>query len=125
VKRTAEGCGEIPKQAWRARSARIRSQFSQTDIIGALSLASQFFAGGESSDRKMFVIFSDMREDVPGLDLESPTVVPPFDVLASHIGAVADLSGVQIDVLGADGAGKSSAYWEGLNNLLVRVFSTQ
>ena len=53
-------------------------------------------------------------EDTSDLDLESARSVPPFGTLADRVGAIPDLSGVQTYVLGADGAGKSIAYWQSL-----------
>ncbi len=100
--------------AWKARSARFDPRFPKTDIFGALLLAGQLFADGQEPAKKMLVIYSDMREDTSDLDLESARSVPPFGTLADRVGAIPDLSGVQTYVLGADGAGKSIAYWQSL-----------
>lgn len=100
--------------AWKWRSTRLDPHYPRTDIFGALLLAGQFFADGSKPATNMLVIFSDMREDTPELDLESARTVQPFGTLATRFGAIPNLGGVQIYVLGSDGAGKSIAYWQSL-----------
>lgn len=100
--------------AWKGRSTRLDPQYPRTDIFGALLVAGQFFADGSKPATNMLVIFSDMREDTPELDLESARTVQLFNMLASQCGAIPDLNDVQVYVLGADGAGKSISYWQSL-----------
>jgi hypothetical protein len=100
--------------AWKSRSGQLDSRFPHTDILGALALASQIFAAGSAEERKELVVFSDMREDMPGLDFESQQIVPPFASLGKQCGAMPDLRGVEVYLLGVDGAGKSLAYWQSL-----------
>lgn len=101
-------------RAWKLRSAHLDARFPQTDIVGALQLAAQIFAQHPNSWRKTLILFSDMRQSTPELNIESPKIVPSFPTLAGRCGKLPDLHGVHIDFLGVDGAGKSSAYWQSL-----------
>ena len=109
-------------RAWRLRSGRLDSHFQQTDILGALQLASQIFARQRDADRRTLVIFSDMRQNTPDLNLESLKIVPPFSTLAKRCGTLPELRDVQIYVLGADGAGKSAEYWQSLRGFCGGYF---
>jgi hypothetical protein len=97
-------------QAWKARSSHLDPHFRQTDILGALQLASEIFAQQPDAGRKILVIFSDMRQSTPDLNLESSQIVPSFSTVAGRCGTLPDLRKVRVYVLGADGAGKSDAY---------------
>ena len=101
-------------RAWKLRSAHLDARFPQTDIVGALQLAAQIFGQRPDAGRKTLVFFSDMRQSTPELNLESPKIVPAFATVAARCGKLPDLHGVRVDLLGVDGAGKSSAYWQSL-----------
>ena len=101
-------------RAWTERAARLTPTFQQTDIFGALDLASQLFAQQPDPGRKELVIFSDMRESMPCLDLERAKIVPTFKGIVNKCGETAPLQNVQVYVAGADGAGMSMAYWQSL-----------
>ncbi len=103
-------------RAWKSRSTRLDSHFHQTDILGAFELTSQIFAQQSDSSRRTLIIFSDMRQSTTGLNLESLQTVPSFSILAKRCGTLPDLHNVQIQVLGADGAGKSMIYWQSLQD---------
>ena len=105
--------GQIVR-AWMLRSGRLDSHFHYTDILGALQLAGQIFAQHPDANRKTLVIFSDMRQNTLELNLESPHTVPSFATLTNRCGPLPDFRNVQIQILGADGAGKSSAYWKSM-----------
>jgi hypothetical protein len=109
--------------AWKARSTNLAPRFPGTDILGALALASQLFAVQASASRGALIVFSDMRQNAPELDLESPQIVPTFQKLAECCKPLPDLHGIQIYVLGADGAGKSIAYFHGLQGFWREFFS--
>ena len=98
-------------RAWKLRSSRLDCHFRHTDIIGALQLASQIFAQQPDASSKTLVIFSDMRQNTIDLNLESLKIVPSFATVSKRFGALPELHNVQIQVLGADGVGKSNAYW--------------
>jgi len=101
-------------RAWKQRSNHLAPQFQQTDILGALQLADLILAQQGDVGHKTLVIFSDMRQSTPDLDLEAPKIVPPFAAVAKRCGAFPALRNVRGYVLGADGAGRSSAYWQSL-----------
>lgn len=101
---------------WTKRSAHLTPSFQQTDIFGVLELASQIFAQSPDLGRKELVVFSDMRESSPCLDLERAKLVPAFHRIANKCGEIPYLRDVQVYVAGADAAGKSIAYWQSLRN---------
>jgi hypothetical protein len=109
--------------AWKTRSARLDPHFPGTDIFGALALASQIFDAQADAGRRVLIIFSDMREDTPEFDLESPQTVPPFEVVTQKGGALPDLKASQVYLLGVDGAGKSMAYWQSLKAFWTEYFT--
>ena len=108
--------------AWKKRVTHLDPRFHQTDIFGALRLTSQIFAQQPNIIKGTLVIFSDMRQSTPELNLESQNVVPSFSILAKHCGAPADLHNLQVSVLGADGSGRSSVYWQSLHDFWKGYF---
>jgi hypothetical protein len=103
-------------RAWKHRSGNLTPHFQQTDILGALQLAEQIFDQRPDAAERTLVIFSDMRQSTPDLDLEAPKIVPAFESVASRCGTIPALRNVHGYILGVDGAGRSSAYWESLRN---------
>jgi hypothetical protein len=101
--------------AWSQKAARLNPDFSQTDIFGALELASQLFADEPGTSRKELVIFSDMRESMPGIDFEKMKLIPAYEAVADRYGESPALRMVQVYVAGVDGAGKSTGYWDSLH----------
>lgn len=101
-------------QAWKQRSTHLDPHFQQTDILGALQLASEIFAQQPDAGRKTLVLFSDMRQSTPELNLESLKIVPSFCTVPARSGTPPALRNVQVDVLGVDGAGRSMVYWQSL-----------
>jgi hypothetical protein len=109
-------------RAWNQKAIHLSPDFKQTDIFGALELASQLFAEEPGGGRKELVIFSDMRESVSGLDFERMGLAPAYEIVAGRCGEVPLLRGVDIDVAGVDGTGKSMDYWESLHRFWVDYF---
>jgi hypothetical protein len=109
-------------RAWKLRSSHLAPQFQQTDILGALQLADQILSQEPDAGNKTIVIFSDMRQSTLDLNLEAPKIVPPFATVTKRCGGVPALQNVQGYVLGADGAGKSSAYWQSLQTFWKDYF---
>lgn len=101
-------------RTWKLKSAHLDPGFHRTDILGALELASQIFAGQPGSAKRVLIIFSDMRQNTPELNLESPSLAPEFSAVAQRCEPLPSLRGAQVAALGVDGAGKSTAYWESL-----------
>jgi hypothetical protein len=110
--------------AWKTRSSRLDPHFRQTDILGALQLASDILSHEPNNGSKVLVIFSDMRQSTPDLNLESTRIVPSFSTATSRRYTVQLLQHVQVDVLGADGAGKSDDYWQSLKDFWTANFHT-
>jgi len=102
-------------RGWSVRSATLRPDSQSTDILGAFLLASQIFAQSPAGNRKLLLIFSDLRNTASGLNLERPLSLLHAQSLldARHI-SVADLQGITVDALGVDGAGESTTYWQRL-----------
>jgi len=92
-------------QTWKRRSATLEPNFPATDILGVLLLASQIFQQHLAGDeRRVLVLFSDMRNSTPELNLESPRRHPSNP-------APSDLHQVEVYALGVDGAGQPTARW--------------
>jgi hypothetical protein len=108
--------------AWQKRAAHLNPDFKQTDIFGALALASQLFAQSPGAERKELVIFSDMRESMPGFDFEHEQLLPLFSAMAGRCGQMPALTRVQVSVAGVDGAGKSMSYWQSLKRFWAEYF---
>jgi hypothetical protein len=109
---------------WRRRSKSLTPRFPHTDIMGVLSLAKQVCDESPKSSRKVLVIFSDMRHHTPDVDLESDRSVPSVAPAGKQwkIDPPAMLPGVEVYVLGVDGAGKSVAYWQSLQKFWTEYF---
>jgi hypothetical protein len=106
---------------WKQRSRNLQPRFSHTDIIGALFLASELFKQSPGS-KNALVIFSDMRNSTPGVDLESPEAIPE-DLLIKTRRTVPNLKAVHTSILGVDGVGKSLAYCQSLQAFWSEYFT--
>jgi hypothetical protein len=109
-------------RAWAQKSAKLRPDFRQTDIFGALELAGQIFSQDKSANRRALVVFSDMRESVPYIDFERAKVVPEYRFVANKCGELSALKNIVVYLVGVDGAGKSAAYWESLHRFWREYF---
>jgi hypothetical protein len=106
--------GELVR-VWKLRSARLEPRFPATDVLGAFLLAGQIFNQDEGG--RVLVIFSDMRNHTRDLNLESALAQSVLDKTGKTVRAgSADLHHVQVYALGVDGAGKPTAYWQGLES---------
>jgi hypothetical protein len=102
-------------RVWKLRSSRLQPSYSSTDILGALSLASQIFHQQTSTGkRRVLVIFSDMRNHTREFNLELLAPSGLHGIAKGPRVIPADLYHVQVDALGVDGAGQTAAYWQGL-----------
>jgi hypothetical protein len=115
---------QVLVRTWQKRSATLVSRFGQTDIMGALVLASQAFAA-QACRQNMLFIFSDMRQETRELNLEPGDTVPVSRSLAvaERRRLIPDLKGVDAWVMGADDAGKSVAYWTSLRDFWGAYFT--
>jgi hypothetical protein len=100
--------------AWKQKAKQLDTHFRKTDILGMFHLADQIFAQQPNNSRKTLIIFSDMRQCTSELNLETRQVVPSFSLQDDRFEPLPDFHGVEVYALGADGAGKSSAYWQSL-----------
>jgi hypothetical protein len=108
--------------AWKQRGGHLTPRFQQTDLLGALQLAGDIFTQQPDDSHRTLVIFSDMRQSTPELDLEAAKIAPAFATVARRCGTLPALHSVHVYVLGADGAGKSSAYWHSLQRFWADYF---
>lgn len=110
-------------KAWQKRTEDLEPHFMHTDIFGALVLTGQMFKRTRD-DRRVLVIFSDMRHEAFGIDLERPAIVsvPPITAKVERAKLLADLQEVEVYVLGVDAAGKDVAYWESLREFWTEYF---
>lgn len=109
-------------RAWAKRSGNLTPSFQRTDILGALQLANEIFDQQPDASHRTLVIFSDMRQSTPDLDLEASKIVPPFATMATRCGIPPSLQNVRGYVLGVDGAGRSSVYWFSLQQFWKDYF---
>lgn len=111
-------------QGWHDRSAHLEPNANRTDILGALALADQIFQETPNDARKMLVIYSDMRHDTPRLNLKRLTNLSVqgslYRVAVARL--VPDFTGVEVSVLGVDGAGEDFSYWNCLQQFWVGYF---
>ncbi len=108
--------------AWDGRRKVLKIGFKNTDIIGALLLASQVFAQ-DTCTSKRIIVLSDMRQHTRELDIEMPSVISKRQIHAAAHNAP-DLRGVQISVLGVDGSGKSCQYWLSLREFWLSLLGS-
>ena len=110
-------------RAWAARAKGLAPSFKRADILGSLLLASQIFQNSPKG-RAMLIIFSNMRENAGGVNLEGRN--PQNAHLSVNRYAqgrdIPDLHGIEIHVLGADNAGKSMSYWTALRDFWTFYF---
>jgi len=115
---------EALTRAWVERSTRLAPRCAQTDILGALLIASEVFRESPTGRHKVLVILSDMRQATRGLNLERQTVVQTDTALrqVANKKLLADLHGVDVYAEGVDGAGESVGYWQSLRDFWTAYF---
>jgi hypothetical protein len=112
-------------RAWQERSARLAPSYAQTDILGALLVASEVFRESPDSRPKVLIVLSDMKQATRALNLErQPTVKPTVAMQqVTNNKSLADLSGVEVYAEGVDGAGESVGYWQSLQDFWTAYFA--
>jgi hypothetical protein len=101
-------------RTWKLRSSTLQPRYRHTDILGALLLASEIYSNHSPVSHKMLIVYSDMRQSTPDLDLESTSVIDTSSVFRDAPMTSGSLQGVQVLIRGVDGSGKSSMYWQSL-----------
>lgn len=78
---------------------------TQTDVAGTLMVASDLFRTSPART-DVLVVFSDMRNDTPALDLEHARIVSTSFAMqkAEKERLLPDLHGVEVYILGVDGS---------------------
>jgi hypothetical protein len=121
--RLAAGRQELVR-AWKKRQPLIGPTAKQTDILGALLVAEQLFQNEPFAQRKVLIIFSDMRQATSVVNFDrfsSIAVDSALQTVRKH-DLVSQLTGVDVDVLGADAAGRDAAAWARLRGFWTAYF---
>jgi hypothetical protein len=102
---------------FRKRASSLAPIAPRTDILGALLTASQLFQAS-SGCKHVLVVFSEMQNDTPALDLEHAKIVSTSFAMnkTEKERLLPDLHGVEVYALGVDGAGKDMRYWQTLRD---------
>ncbi|MGO9010631.1 MAG: vWA domain-containing protein [Bryobacteraceae bacterium] len=121
--RLAAGRAELVS-VWRARAARLRPSARGTDIIGSLFLAGEIFRNEPRGSPKTLVIFSDMRNATRALNLEARHPGTADSILAALKAQrrTADLTGVTVYVVGANGGGRDIGDWQAVKEFWIAYF---
>ena len=122
--RLAKGHAALVR-TWRDRSAQLAPRYSQTDILGALLVASEVFHQSPDGCHKILIVLSDMKQATRALNLERQPSVQ-VAVAMQQVGKsklLADLHGVDVYAEGVDGAGESVGYWQSLHDFWVAYFA--
>jgi hypothetical protein len=86
-----------------------------TEVFGASLLASKIFSEGPSGDRRVLVLFPDMRNSTSVLNLERFQVLAQARVRALPYGIIQpNLHNVEEYSLGVDPANRSAMCWQEL-----------
>ena len=111
--------------AWQERSAQLAPRYAETDILGALLVASEVFHQSPNGCRNILIVLSDMKQATRALNLErQPTVQTAAAMrLVASSKLLADLHGVDVYAEGVDGAGESVCYWQRLHDFWAAYFA--
>jgi hypothetical protein len=121
--RLAKGHAALTR-AWKQRSAKLAPHCAETDILGAMLVASEVFRASPSGDHKVLVVLSDMKQATRALNLEKEALVQPPAAMrqVANNRLFADLHGVDVYAEGVDGAGESVPYWQSLHDFWKAYF---
>jgi hypothetical protein len=108
-------------RVWKSRTAHLMPSFPGTDLIGALFLASDIFQRDASASDKLLLIFSDMENSTPELDLEHASGTDALLLFGNAL--IPNLKGVDVQISGVDAAHKSIAYWQNVKNFWTKYLS--
>jgi hypothetical protein len=100
-------------RAWQVRAARLDPNFRRTDILGALLVAAQLFEQAPTPNRKILVIYSDMRQDTPEFYLNKSVSSVTLQKAVKAFSSVG-LLGVDVYAVGVDASGSNIDGWDAL-----------
>lgn len=108
-------------RAWQHRAANLEPNSPGTDILGALVVAAQLFEQTPNAERRVLILFSDMRQFTRDLKLENSADIPLDRALEKieRKKLLAQLNGIEVYVLGVDAAGKEPAAWDSVRQFWV------
>jgi hypothetical protein len=123
MERLAKGHAALTR-AWKERSAGLAPHCAETDILGAMLVASEVFRASPSGHRKVLVVLSDMKQATRALNLEREALVqtPAAMRQVANNRLLADLRGVDVYAEGVDGAGETVPYWASLHDFWTAYF---
>jgi hypothetical protein len=111
--------------AWQEHSAQLRPCYTQTDILGALLVASEVFHESPDGRHKVLIVLSDMKQATRVLNLERQSTVQTTAAMqqVANNRLLADLRGVNVYAEGVDGADESVVYWQSLHDFWAAYFA--
>jgi hypothetical protein len=109
--------------AWRDASRRLKPDYKNSDVMGAIAIAQILF--DEEEGQKRLLIFSDMRHVTEALDLESPQELKAAELLKGleKEGLIPSLKGVDVYALGVQTESKTPSYWAELRDFWKGFFA--
>lgn len=106
--------------AWKKRSEKLVPCFRPTDVVGALVLAAHILADPGTPSQKWLIIYSDMRNSTPDMNLELPIFASGFPTVKPPV--IAHLADVQVWIFGADGERRRISSWQQLKEFWKTYF---
>ncbi|MBV9760277.1 MAG: VWA domain-containing protein [Acidobacteriaceae bacterium] len=110
--------------AWMKRASRLAPTAPGTDVLGALCFAGELFRKEASGRKRSLILYSDMRHVTRDLNLERPTLLSIDRAIVNleQRGLLADLSGVEVAVSGANADRRQVADWEWIRAFWLAYF---
>jgi hypothetical protein len=110
--------------AWRKRSLQIEPSAKNTDLLGAMLMASELFRNNQRA-RRLLIVYSDMLNTTDGVNFEKAQNFDSQMMLAalSRQGFVPELQGVTVKVLGADASGLGINRWNRVKQFWKAYFT--
>lgn len=120
--RLAAARGQLVR-AWQQRAGRLAPDSKQTDIFGALLVASQIFATMPNSTG-VLVIYSDMRQATSDINLARLSSIRVNRTLAecARKSLMPKFRGIEAYILGVDATGTGAARWNALRRFWSAFF---
>lgn len=111
-------------RVWRDRAAHLAPTAPGTDILGSLVVAGQLLQQAPDAQRRVLVLFSDMREFTRHLNFETASDIPMDAALAKVDEGrfLANFKGVEVYVIGVDAVGQEVAEWDRVREFWTEYF---